>query len=185
VVRRQSARADAEARVIGPTALDQLCVLTACHDWVCALEAPCTERLALPGEVQRRRPAGGARAPGVPIVEHNDVAYAAWNLGTLLELAPTSHTWILLQIPHRDAPLRLALAAGPCLAVRPLTARISVPRGVFRDRAAAIQSAFAAREVVPKATSPVGYVLDVRALWTVEERDASASALAAARAEAP
>jgi len=160
-----------------------LCVLTTCHELVCAIEAPSTERLALPEEVRRWQPPDGRPAPSVAIVEHNDRRYAAWNLGELLHLPPTNHAWVMLQVPHRGGVLRLALCTGPCLVVRPLTQRTALPRGLFRDRAAAIQGAFATQSI-PTARShklgPVGYVLDVRALWTADERDASAAALAAA-----
>jgi hypothetical protein len=150
-----------------------LCVLVACHDLVCAIDAATTERLVLGDEVTRR--------PGGALVESHGRVYVGWDLGGLLELPPTTAAWVLLHIPHRDRVLPFALRTGGCLAVRTLATTTGVPPRLFQRRPGAFARMFAT-EAVLASRAPVGFLLDLRATWTRDELDAAARALDRAEA---
>jgi hypothetical protein len=158
---------------------DELCVVTACHQWVCALPARWVERLVVPHEVAIV--ASQQRAPSVLVGERQ---YGAWNLGTLLGLPPLGAAWVLLRLPYGDRELPIALNTGACLVVQALPPATALPPGAFRARPGAIAGAFATVGMRGRATqAALGLWLDPTRLLTADELAASVSALAAGGGE--
>src|SRR5207247_1093431 len=93
----------------------ELCVVTACHDLLCALPVRWVERLLLPQEVATVVTAAPKPWSLLLVGERQ---LAAWNLGTLLGLAPLTAAWVLLRVPHRGGELSIALNTGACLVVQ-------------------------------------------------------------------
>jgi hypothetical protein len=168
----------AAVRVL-PTAKrdEELCVVTACHGLVCALPAKWVERLVLPAEV-----AAVAATTAAPLVLVGERQYAAWNLGTLLELPPLADAWALLRVPHGGHDLPIALSMGTCLVVQRLPKATPLPAGAFRARAGALSGAFATVGVRGRATTAaLGVWLDPSRLFSDDELAACARALAVER----
>jgi len=163
-----------------PTAIrrdEELCVVLACHDLVCALPARWVDRLVLPAEVASVATSADA---AVALVLAGERQLAAWNLGTLLGLPPLGTAWVLLRIPFRGSELPIALHTGACLVVQPLPPALALPPGAFRARPHAISGAFASTRVRGRApASPVGLWIDPSRLFTDDELAAAASALGA------
>jgi hypothetical protein len=174
------------AAVLAPAA--ELAVVVACHGLVCAIPVRHVERLFLREEIElgathRRATAGGARLPQV--VYAAGEPFAAWNLGTLLELSPVSIAWVLMRIPAEPTPVRIALRTGPCLVVQPMPRTAALPAGLFRARGGGIVGAFATAALRGKRVeAALGLYLDPERLWSPAELDGSRAAIAAEAAPA-
>jgi hypothetical protein len=154
-------------------AAGELCIVFDCHAVVCALPARFVGRLVLPEEVQLVDADGASsKLDGTRVLVSAGQAFAAWDLGEMVELAPLAAAWVLVRLVDRGASVALALRTGRCRAVERLGSTVSVPRGVFRQRKGAFPASFA-RE------GAVGLYLDPVALWTAEELETSARTLAA------
>ena len=110
----------------------ELCVVTACHDLLCALPVRWVERLLLPQEVATVVTAAPKPWSLLLVGERQ---LAAWNLGTLLGLAPLTAAWVLLRVPHRGGELSIALNTG-AFATDGLRGRATAaPLGLWLDPA--------------------------------------------------
>jgi hypothetical protein len=161
----------------------ELAVVVACHGLVCTIPVRHVERLFLREDIElratshRRATAGGARLPQV--VYAAGEPFAAWNLGTLLELSPVSTAWVLMSIPAQPTPVRIALRTGPCLVVQPMPATAALPAGLFRARGGGIVGAFATASLRGKRVeAALGLSLDPERLWSAAELEGSRAAIA-------
>jgi hypothetical protein len=164
----------------------ELCVVLSCHHLVCAIPTRWIDRLVQPEEVATIAPAAApadASAPRLVLV--GERRFAAWNLGTLLGLAPLDTAWVLLRFPHRGDELAIALHTGACLVVQPLTPGIGLPAGVFSARAGAVASAVTTAAFKVRVEAEVALWLEPAKLWTGDELDAAAAALRPDRQAAP
>jgi hypothetical protein len=110
--------------------------------------------------------------------------FAAWNLGTMLELPPLSAAWVLLRLPGTGGPAGIALRTGPCLVVQPMPPMIRLPAGVMRKRGAGITGAFATSALRGKQPeAPLGLCLDPLHLFSPDELASSRAAQDAANAD--
>jgi hypothetical protein len=178
-----------------PEPAAELAVVVACHNLVCALPVRHVERLFLREEVELRAPAH--RRPAAPAARLPQVVYAsgepfaAWNLGSLLELPPVSTAWVLMRIPvprggepDPGPPVAIALRTGPCLVVQPMPAAAALPPGLFRARGEGIVSAFATSQLRGKRPeAALGLSLDPTRLLAHAELERSRAAVAAEREE--
>lgn len=153
----------------GRTADAELFVVVACHAFPCALPARRVVRLLLSDEVPAAE-GGVIRAEGG--------VFAAWNLGEMLHLDALGDAWVLLNVPHGDGTVPIALQTGVCLAVQPLATRFPLPPGLFHARQAALEAAFLAHEVRAAQAGLVGLHFDPARAWTAAELDRSARAIA-------
>jgi hypothetical protein len=164
----------------------ELAVVVACHGIVCTIPVRHVARLFLREEVelrppQRRATAAGTRLPQV--VYASGEPFAAWNLGTLLDLSPLSVAWVLMRIPADPHPVGIALRTGPCLVVQPTPAAAPLPPGLFRARGQGIVGAFATADLRGKRVeAALGLCLDPLRLWTDEELASSRLAVTAEEA---
>jgi hypothetical protein len=160
-----------------PRAAD-LCVFFGCHQHVVSMPARRVERLVLQDEVRLCRSRDGVGA--VSVVQAGSVKYAAWNLGRMVELPPSTGSWVLLRVTHQGAELPLALAVGACLVVGPLARRTPLPPGLFRERRSALWATFSTAGLTSRVAAGMGLCLDPLRLWSRGELDQSAAALVAA-----
>jgi hypothetical protein len=185
-----SSRATSRLIPLGQAPLaPELVVVVACHGLVCTLPVRHVERLHRRDEVEPLRPAGRRKGPGDgrQLVTVAGEAYAAWNLGTMLELPPLSVAWVLLQIPGRRGPVPVALRTGACLVVQEAPPTVALPPGVVRARGAGIAGAFTTEDLRGKGwTGAVGLSIDPERFWSEAELEASWAAVeAAGQEEAP
>lgn len=139
----------------------ELAVVVSCHDVLCAIPASLIERMTLAEETPVDvEPV--AAAPG--LVRLGDAQLPAWDLGTLLGLAPTRSAWLLVRSGREDLPARVAIRSGPCLVVKRVERGVTLPRGLLRSHGDALPSAFRASRVVPSFPSVVGVWIDVARL---------------------
>lgn len=163
----------------------ELSVFVKCHDATVAIATRWVERLVLAeeGRLLPPRRESPPPQPGVQLAEIGGRIYAAWDLGKMLELPPQDAAWVLLRIPHAGRELPLALRTGVCLIVQPLHSVVRLPAGLYRSRRLALSGAYPTRSLKGRISSAlVGLRLDPLSLWTPQELDASAAALAAAEA---
>jgi hypothetical protein len=164
----------------------ELCVFVRTQDHVCAIAVRWVERLVLPEEVDavKARAGNTDRAlMGRDLVDVDGKAYAAWDLGPMLEQAPLDKAWVLMRLPHEGAEVPLALRTGRCLAVQTLKSITPLPGGLFRGRRSAIGGAFPANAVKGGlGEALVGLWLEPSRLWAPAELVTSAATLAAAGA---
>lgn len=161
---------------------ETLALFFECHDYVVSLDAQAVERLVL-GDELREVPSSGplrlveAGGRGEP--------YAAFNLGRMLGMGPTSGAGVLMRGVFAGAELRFCLETGPCLLVRARTEKtVPLGPGLFRTRRRAFEAAFPAdaalrRREDGRLRAPVGLVLNVEGLITAAERDAAVKAVRA------
>ncbi len=154
-------------------------VLVGCNPHVIAISTCHVERLVLASEAPQPELVGNSP---IPIIKIGKKVYAAWDLGELLELEPQKETWVLLQNTGLTSFSSVALRTGPCLAIRNLSRTWNMPK-ILRSRSAALGRAFLVSDVLALPDKAViGYYLDISALWSVAEIEASAAALAEAKA---
>jgi hypothetical protein len=175
---------------LGPGAEPQaaaLVVVVACHGVVCTLPVGCVDRLVRRDEVEAFRPTAGKGPAGgsrQQLVTASGDIYAAWNLGTMLELPPLSAAWVLMQVPSPEGPVAMALRTGACLMVQSAPPSVPVPPGIFRARSAAMTGAFPTTSLRGKQLEAlVGICLDPLQLWSAAELESSR--LAVEQAEGP
>jgi hypothetical protein len=167
--------------VATPQAGGELCVFVRAAQHVLAFPARFVERLALASEVQLQKsgaPPGVKGGEPLELALSNGLAYAAWDLGAMLEVTPQATSWVLLRLPFRGRELALGLRTGACLIVQTLPRTVRLPEGMFRARASALTSGFPVRAVKGRHDALVGLKVDPLLLWTTKELDASAAALA-------
>jgi hypothetical protein len=165
----------------------ELVVVVGCHGLVCTLPVRHVDRLALREEVEPLRPAPGKRRESAAqqLVVAAGQVYAAWNLGTMLELPPLSVAWVLLRVPSPAGPVAIALRTGPCLMVQLAPPAVPLPPRVVRARPGAVSGAFATATLPGKRLDGlVGLTLDPERLWSEAELQASRAAIAAAASPA-
>jgi hypothetical protein len=166
----------------------ELVVVIACHGVVCTIPVRYVERLLGRDEVQvlrptHRRPAG-PEGPLRQLVAAGGEPFAAWNLGTMLDLPPLTAAWVLLRLPGAGEPVGIALRTGPCLVVLPAPPMIRLPAGVIRGRGPGIAGAFATSALGGKRLeAPVGLCLDPVRLFSPAELASSRAAQDAANAD--
>lgn len=149
---------DASSR--GAATPGELFVVVACHSLVCAVATRWIARLLLIDEVD---------ASEADVVSLGGRRYAAWDLGQMLDLPPLGHAWVLLNVPHGDAEVPIALRTGPCLTVQPLASFTALPEGLFRARRGMLPAAFPASEVKGQTGALFGLCVDPPRAWTSTE----------------
>jgi hypothetical protein len=150
-------------------------VLFRCQSQLLALSTRWVERLLMGEEVREEpRPAGQALARAWI----GGQAWAAWDLGLLLDVGAQDAAHVLLRLPWRDGAVRLTLRTGPCLAVQRLPPTWPLRSELFAGRRGALSAAFEAGAKGGRSGALLGYLLDPAALWTPAELDASAALLA-------
>jgi hypothetical protein len=159
----------------------ELCVMLDCGALVCAMPTRRIERLVL-SEHAEFVTARGAAPPvsfgGDQLLSVADKRYVAWDLGELLGLgASKARSWVLLSVRHERGVLPIALRAGDCLVVAPVTATSRVPAGIFRARAGAFTAAFTPEGGRRTASAVVGVLLDPERLFSQSELDTAAATL--------
>ena len=151
-----------------------LCVLVRCDRLVVAIPARLVTRLVLDDEVRTTRtPSGAAR------VRSGDTELPAWHLGEILGVRSPVAAWLFLAADDGPRPVALALATGPCLAVRPLSAPEPLPHGLFQKHSDAIAGAFRVDSALR------GRGAGIVGLWIDPVRLIGASTLAGAAAGVP
>jgi hypothetical protein len=164
----------------------ELVVVIACHGVVCTIPVRYVERLLGRDEVQLLRPVHRRKADGsLPqLVAAGGEPFAAWNLGTMLDLPPLTAAWVLLRLPTEGEPAGIALRTGPCLVVQPAPPMIRLPAGVTRGRGPGITGAFTTSLLRGKQLeAPVGLCLDPLRFWSPAELASSRAAQDAANAD--
>lgn len=164
-----------------------LCVLFECTPWLCAIPTSWIKGLlaldearllaGVPGE-----PGAGLRRydPRGPLAGDMRLSigshwYAPWDFGQMVELAPLSGGWLLLQIRHAERDVPLALRVGPCTAVQQIAEALPLPRALFRARQAAFDGAFVFEPGANAgARAAIGLRLNPAGLWTARELEQSA-----------
>jgi hypothetical protein len=113
-----------ESRESAPRAFDanDLCVVAACHTFLCAVPTQCVHRLVLPGDVDHASSEGQSVAGRLGMVTVSGEPFAAWDLGALLSMGSLDAAWILMRIEHAGDHVPIALRTGPCIAVQELAA---------------------------------------------------------------
>jgi hypothetical protein len=164
----------------------ELSVVVGCHGLVCTLPVRHVERLLRRDEVEVVRIARRKGSGPLPqVVAAAGEPFAAWNLGTMLELPPLTTAWVLLRIPAgAGEPVPIALRTGACLMVQPLPPAVALPAGVARGRGAGMVGAFSTAGLRgKKLDAKLGLCLDPLYLWTPAELESSRLAVEAAREE--
>ncbi len=155
----------------------RLGLLFECHRFVVNLDVNVVERLVLSDELKELPSHHGTR-----VVAAGGEPYAAFNLGRLLGLAPTTGAAVLVRAAFAGGPLRLCLETGPCLLVRQPPRATPLGPGLFRARRRALEAAFALpSDLAARSRSPVGFSLSIDGLLNAAERDAAAKAIRATR----
>jgi hypothetical protein len=153
-----------------------------CGEWVMAVEAEPVERIVGGAGLRltESRDAGdpaSAHPACLGLADTGDAEWAAWDLGLMLDAAPTDAAWLLIRRVGSGDPLRLALRVGRCVNTGriPLDKRSPVSAGIARFRRNVLPSAFPAGLAGPGAVGalPVGMRLDLSALWSFSELSAS------------
>jgi hypothetical protein len=154
----------------------ELGVVVRVAHFVAAIPIASVVRLALAETVRVVRRGG----PGAPaLVDDAGVDYAGWDLDELLGLPPAAKAWTLLQWTHRNQPIRIALATGPCVSVEQLPDTTRLPRASLGSRSVGVIGAFKPSKVVsPDGEKTFGVVLDPSKLFTRRELDLSAAVVA-------
>lgn len=156
-----------------------------CAGWLVGFASLALSRAVLAADVkvvQSRfdRSAPGEKRKVPPIVVVDGREWAAWDLGLLLGLERTSHSWILFELKGAERILRIALRTGPCLAVSTIEKRFALPAGMFVKRRGAVFAAFLANEASNLAAAHadrVGICVDPTKLWSPLELEYSALAI--------
>jgi hypothetical protein len=164
----------------------ELAVVVGCHGLVCTLPVRHVERLLRRDEVEAvRLPRRPGAAPLPQVVAAADEPFAAWNLGTMLELPPLTSAWVLLRVPMPTGdPVPIALRTGACLMVQSIPPSVPLPAGVARSRGAGLAGAFATAGLRGKRLDArLGLCLDPLRLWTAAELESSRAAVEAAYEE--
>jgi hypothetical protein len=165
----------------------ELAVVVGCHGLVCTLPVRYVERLLRRDEVEAVRlpPRRKGSEPLPQVVAAAGEPFAAWNLGTMLELPPLTMAWVLLRIPMPAGnPVAIALRTGHCLMVQPIPPAVALPAGVARRRGAGLVGAFGAAGLRGKRVDArLGLCLDPTRLWTTAELEGSRAAVDAAYEE--
>ena len=104
----------------------RLGLLFECHRFVFNLDIGSITRIVLSEELKELTSQSGTR-----VVEVGGEAYASFNLGRLLGLAPTIGAGVLVS---SGGTLRFCLETGPCLLVRTPPRMIPLGPGLFRAR---------------------------------------------------
>jgi hypothetical protein len=152
-------------------AAPELCIVVACHTFVCAIPTRLVQRLALGQDLERVESGGDA------LLRANGEWFAGADLGELLGLRPLDGAWALLKLSHRGHHVPIALRTGACLEVRNVAVEAPLAGGLFEQRGEAVLGAFVAeREHARDAT--YGLVLDVQSLFSAAELTRAESALA-------
>jgi hypothetical protein len=177
-----------------PEPAAELAVVVGCHGFVCTFPVRHVDRLLRRDEVEVVPPrVRKGREAGVPlpqVVRAAGELYVAWNLGTMLDLAPVTAAWVLMHVPVPPLPglpdaapgeVPIAVRTGTCLMVQRVAASVPLPAGLFRARGAGITGAFATSVLPGKRLEvALGICLDPPRLWTPGELGSSRVALAAA-----
>jgi hypothetical protein len=152
----------------------ELAVLVACHTFLVAIPARSVVRLFLPDEVTAHVKEGDAL---LGTVRAGDRTCAAWDLGQLLELPPTSQAWVVLDVVADGRPLAVALRTGVCALVAEVRAEAALPGRIFKKRGQAFPAAFAATSLGTEVPALFGLWLDPAKLLGRDEIAASRSIL--------
>lgn len=174
-------------RAASRPASEGLSVLFECAPWVCAIPTSWIKGLLTVDEGRLVATLGAPRRldPRSPLTADMLLAvgkewFAAWDFGQMVERAPLTSGWLLLQIRHADRDIPLALRVGPCTAVHGVADTVPLPRGLFRARHSAIESAFIF-DPGAGVRAAIGLSLNLAALWTPRELERSAGLLENAR----
>jgi hypothetical protein len=151
-----------------------------CGDRLLAASTEHVERALLVGEAAAPRPAAELGLTGVPraclgILDVGGAAHAAWDLGLLLGMAPARRAWVLVRLPGMEGPTALALRTDECVHVGPPRIdTLALPLGALRAHGA-VRAAFATAgdHALQTGSAPVGYWVDLDALWSGNERHLS------------
>ena len=165
-----------------PKSRGELAVIVACHSFLVALPARSVVRLALPDEVTDAILNAGD-TPFLGTVRAGDRLCAAWDLGQMLELAPLTNAWAVLDVDHDGTKVSIALRTGVCALVVEIRAEASLPGRIFRSRARAFPAAFATESFDPTQLALFGLWTDPAHLFTSDELVLSRDAIARAREE--
>lgn len=159
-----------------------------CAGWLVGFASLALSRAVLAAEVRVVPSRFDQSAPGEkrrvpPVIVIDGVEWAAWDLGLLLGLQRTAHSWILFELASAGRTLKIALRTGPCLSVSTIEKRSALPPGMFVKRKGAVVAAFLASDASNLSATHAnraGIVVDPAKLWTPLELDSSALALGAA-----
>ena len=149
--------------------LSGLAVIVQCHGVACALPTRFVSRLVLPEQVVT------ISGSSLVYVHGSSKPYIAWDLGERLGMARVDAAWVLLEVPHRNEVLPIALRTGPCCVVESLPPPIPLPAALFTQRPRAIAGVFATNEKHGDAV--YGLVIDVEHLWSPSELVATSAVL--------
>jgi hypothetical protein len=155
---------------VAPVDGEPLAVLVQCEHIICALPATAVRRLLLLDEATVTAAPAGTR---VAVAEGK--RHAAWDLGELLGLSVRASAWVLLDV----AGVPVALATGPCLAVRRLPRGVPLPGHIFRTRQGALPSAFPPELAPARGDVALGLWIEPAALCTAAELAAASDAVRA------
>jgi hypothetical protein len=155
-------------------------VVVACHSFLVALPARSVVRLALPDEVTDAVWNAGD-TPFLGTVRAAGRICAAWDLGQMLEMAPLTSAWAVLDVDYGGASVSIALRTGVCALVIEVRPEASLPGRIFRSRSRAFPAAFATASVDQAQPALFGLWTDPVHLFTRDELAQSSHAIAGAR----
>ena len=158
----------------------ELAVVVACHSFLVALPARNVVRLALPEEATDAVRSTD-ESPFLGTIRAADRLCAAWDLGQMLELAPLTNAWAVLDVGHRGTNVSIALRTGVCALVVEVQREASLPGRIFRSRARAFPAAFATASFANAQQALFGLWTDPAHLFTDDELERSREAIAQAR----
>jgi hypothetical protein len=165
-----------------PVAKKELAVLVACHSFLVAIPTRNVVRLFLPDEVSEVAIVEG-RGGLLGTLVAGDRLCAAWDMATLLELAPLRSAWVVLDVDRGGQRASIALRTGVCALVAEIRPEASLPGRLFRTRAQAFPAAFAAQSTGTQMPALFGLWLDAARLFTDDELAASRDVIRRAREE--
>jgi hypothetical protein len=153
---------------------EKLCVLARVHHLLVSIPIDSIQRLVLPSAATFLHTCSHD-APGLMEVEGQK--HAAWDVGDLFGLGPTTQAWILLTLDRGDARVPIAFATGPCLAIEEAPLPVRLPNLALTARAPGIQGAFLPPSSIVARGGEYGLAIDPTRILSPVELDASLALL--------
>ncbi len=122
----------------------ELCVVFELAGFTCAVPTRFVARLETIYEAELRQSVVPAGAPLALLgnVQVGDEAFAAWDLGALLQGPSANNAWVALRLEGPAGPVPIALRTGRCIGVMPVRPEMPLVSTLFRARGQAFRGAF-------------------------------------------
>jgi hypothetical protein len=157
----------------------ELCVVFELAEFTCAVPARYVARLETIYEAELHQSAVPAGAPLALLgnVQVGGEAFAAWDLGALLQGPSANKAWVALRLDGPAGPVPIALRTGRCIGVMSVRPEMPLVSALFQARGQAFRGAFEVA-VAGEPERRVAVLLDPSHLLETAELELSADVVA-------